>query len=190
MVASIFFLGRWMQFAAGMAAAWIVATHWHEGGKLRSAWAGTLLFIGAIVLYILATTQILSGLPKALPVRDLLLAASFAVGIIAICATQTPVRTVFSNRVAAGLGFFSYSIFLIHQPTAWYLSEMFKKKLKIDGLVDFALLLSVGLVIVCAIAYVFFLLFEKPFLNSRQRVKSAPPAEPVLTPAAQQQPTP
>ncbi len=186
MVASIFFLGRWMQFAAGMAAAWIVATHW-RAGTLRSAWNGTALFAGAVALYLLATTSILSFLPKSLPVRDLLLAVSFAVGIVAVCASHTPARAVFSNRVAAGFGFISYSVFLIHQPTGWYLSEMFKKKLKIDGMMDFVLLMTVGLLIVTAISYAFFLLFEKPFLNVKRRPETAVEAESAVAAAAAQQ---
>lgn len=180
MVTSIFFLGRWMQFAAGMGAAWIVATHWRHGGRLRNGWFGTSLAAVALVLYILATTTLLSGLPKALPMRDLLLSAAFGLGIVAICATHTPLRFIFSNRVSSGIGYFSYSIFLIHQPTAWYMSEMFKKKLHVGGLGDFFLLATVGLVIVCGISYLFFLVFEKPFLNAKRRPKPALETDPAV----------
>lgn len=190
MVASIFFLGRWMQFAAGMAAAWIVATHWHTGKNLRNAWTGTTLFVGAVGLYVAAATPALASLSPALPLRALLLAASFAIGIVAICATHTPARGLFANRVSTGLGFISYSVFLIHQPTAWYLSELFRKKLKVDGMTDFVLLLTVGFVIVLAISYVFFLLFEKPFLNTSRRARTSGPAKPILSAAAPQESTP
>ena len=65
-------------------------------------------------------------------------------------------------------------MFLIHQPTAWYISEFFRKKLHIGGMTDFMLLCTIGLAAVCGISYVFFLLFEKPFMNARRSRKPAP----------------
>ena len=172
MVASIFFLGRWMQFAAGMIAAWVVAAHWRQGLRF-GAWHGTLLFVSALGLYLAATASPLPGLFPALPVRDVAFSVAFCLGIISVCASRTPLRLLFENRIAAGLGLFSYSVFLLHQPTAWYLSEMFKKKLHVSGLTDFFLLMTVGVLVVCGISYVFFLFIEKPFMNIRRRNKPA-----------------
>ena len=91
MVASIFFLGRWMQFAAGMAAAWVVATHWRENGKLRNAWTGTALFGAAILLYVLATTELLD--PVMLPPVTVTFALPLAsIGTDAVMFTPVSVR--------------------------------------------------------------------------------------------------
>ncbi len=171
MVASIFFLGRWMQFAAGMAAAWFVAAHW-RGQRILKGWVGSMLVVLAVGLYVLATTPMASMVPL-FPLRDLLIAAAGGVAIFGICASRTPFQGLFGNRLVAGFGFISYSVFLIHQPTAWYISEFLRKWLHVGGTAHFALLCTIGLAVVCAISYGFFLLFEKPFLTSKQTHKPA-----------------
>jgi peptidoglycan/LPS O-acetylase OafA/YrhL len=178
MVGSIFFLGRWMQFAAGMAAALVVANHRRDGRHPYGVFAGSALFALAVLFYVFATTHILQGLPRALPMRDLFLAISFALAIVAVCSSKTPLGVLFANRFSAGLGFFSYSVFLLHQPTAWYLSELFEKKLHITGISEFLLLMTLGLLVVCSISYLFFALFERPFMNIRQRVREGAATQP------------
>ncbi len=176
---SIFFLGRWMQFALGMTAAWIVAQHW-TSGLWRSPASGTWAIVSSLLLYGLAVSDTVAGVTL-FPLRDLLLAVCYSAGIVALCITKTPVRALFDNKAIVGLGFISYSFFLIHQPTAWYISELLKKKLGLEGIGLFALLCSLGFLIVLAIAYAFFLVFERPFLSSKT-IKENPGPSPELLP--------
>jgi peptidoglycan/LPS O-acetylase OafA/YrhL len=83
------------------------------------------------------------------------------------------VRALFENRLAVGLGFFSYSVFLIHQNIAYYMTEFLKKVGNLDGngSVVFLLMMSAGLLAILAFSYVFFLLFEKPFMSGKRKPK-------------------
>lgn len=159
-LASAFFLGRWMQFALGMGAAKLVANY-RQASRERSAAWGTSMALGAVALFSVtcATTPDLSWL------RSLLLGVAFSGLAIALCISTTPVRALFENRYMTWLGYVSYSLFLLHWPTGYYLSEFFKKALHVSGLTEFLLLLTVGFAITLGISYLFFLLAEKPFLS-------------------------
>jgi peptidoglycan/LPS O-acetylase OafA/YrhL len=172
-LASIFFLGRWMEFAFGMVAALAVAYHARRG-ILRPAWIGSCGLIASFVLCSLAGTEKSHLFTVVFPAWELLLSLGFAVGIVALCVTSTPMRIVFENRLVASLGFISYSVFLIHQPTIWYLSEFLRKLLGVESdLLRFVILCTAGFGIVLAISSVFFVLVEKPFLNAGPRSRRA-----------------
>lgn len=168
---SITFLGRWMQFALGMWAAYVVAQHWREQKWRPSTW-GTLALLGVVAGYAIATTDFVLKV-NAFPLNSLLIGAIFALGLVALCVTKTPLRFLFENKVATGLGLISYSFFLIHQPTTFYLSELMRKKFGIAGLGMYAIYWTFGLLIITAIAYVFFIAFERPFLNTIKKINSS-----------------
>lgn len=168
-LSSIFFLGRWMQFAAGMAAAWFVANHRHKDQWRSAAW-GTQVLVGSVALFIVAC----AFCPDLSWWRSLLLALAFSGTILAFCVSTTPLRALVENRLMAWLGFISYSIFLVHWPTVYYLSEILKKGAHLHGRGEFLVLCTLGFAIVVGVSYVFFLLFEKPFLNApKQNAKRA-----------------
>ena len=177
---SIFFLGRWMQFALGMASAWIVAQHWRSA-RWQNSGSGTLVIVAAAGLYILAVSELFIGVEKLFPLRDLLLAVSFAMLLTSLCITRTPLNAIFGNKIVAGLGFISYSVFLIHQPTAYYASMLLKRRLHmVDGVLLFVLLCTVIFAAILSLAYVFFLAFERPFL-SPVKPKGPVAAKPLLS---------
>ena len=160
---TVFFLGRWMQFAAGMTAAWVVARAVRDD-MFYSARLGLGMLAAGLLLYGTA----LSVMPAWLtlfPVRDLLLAASFALALVAVCASKTPLNLLFENKVVVWLGTISYSIFLIHQNTIFYVSELLKKVLHLGGPARFLVLETVGFAVIVGVAFVFFKLFEAPFMN-------------------------
>ena len=166
----------------------LVAAHYQKGSRF-GAWVGTSLLLAALGLYVIATASPLPDLLPALPIRDVVLPFRGVPPLASspFCASRTPMRLLFENRIAAGLGLFSYSVFLIHQPTAWYLSEMFKKKLHVAGLADFFLLMTVGVLVICGISYVFFLFIERPFMNTTKRTKPASMPVVPLPPIADQE---
>ena len=168
-LASAFFLGRWMQFALGMTAAWLVARY-RQAGRERSAAWGTGVALGAAALF----TVTCATTPDLHWVRSLLLGVAFSGLTVALCISTTPVRALFENRYMTWLGYVSYSLFLLHWPTGYYLSELFSKVLHVSGLTELFLLLTVGFAVTVGISYLFFLLAEKPFLSQSSR--SARPA--------------
>ena len=170
-LASAFFLGRWMQFALGMAAAWLVA-QWRQTGQERSAAWGTGVALGSAALFAVTC----AATPDLHWARSLLLGVAFSGLTVALCVSTTPVRALFENRFMTWLGYVSYSLFLLHWPTAYYLSEFFNKVLHVSGLTELFLLLTVGFAVTVGISYLFFLAAEKPFLS-----KPSKSARPVAT---------
>ena len=86
--------------------------------------------------------------------------------LMAVSISKTPLRRLFNNKLMVRLAFFSYSIFLLHQTTAYYFSELMKKILRLPGETRFYILITVGFLLVVGISYVFFLIFERPFLSN------------------------
>jgi peptidoglycan/LPS O-acetylase OafA/YrhL len=168
-LASIFFMGRWMEFAAGMLVAWIVARM--QQRRLWSAWTGTALLLFSAMIYVVGAAGFIRYF-QILPVREILLATAFGLLIVTLCVTRTHARPLFANRITVGLGFISYSVFLIHQTTVYYLGELLKKVMHLGGPSRFACVMTGGLPLIVAVSYVFFRLFEKPFLGGSQRWKS------------------
>lgn len=178
---SVFFLGRWMQFAAGMAGAWLVAQSSRRGTTLPAR-TGGLILACAVSVYALAGSRWTDAVPV-FPLRDVLLAAAFAAAMVALCATRIPARRVFESRAIVWLGGISYSIFLIHQNTAFYLSELLKKVLHLEGAARFAVLMTIGFACIVAASYVFYRWFEMPFMAAKPPTAAAAPATKVASPA-------
>jgi peptidoglycan/LPS O-acetylase OafA/YrhL len=86
----------------------------------------------------------------------------------------SPLGRVFSWKPLVVIGTFSYSLYLVHAPL---LQIMWQYVLHPAGLGDeamFVVLLTAGLAAVLAGAYLFFRVFEQPFMrSSRQRVVAA-----------------
>jgi len=165
-VFSISCLGRWMEFGFGMLTALAVARHWREDrANANGALAGTAQVAVALGLYIVGVNCTGTGSLGNVPLYEVLLSMAFSLLIFAVCTSRTPVAKVIGNPVSAWLGGISYSLYLVHQPTAWYLSEFFKKELHLRGTADFILLATVGLAVVIGVAYPFFVIFEKPGLS-------------------------
>jgi peptidoglycan/LPS O-acetylase OafA/YrhL len=100
----------------------------------------------------------------------------FPVGLMAMAlliASSRPERTVlqrvFSWRPLVLIGSFSYSLYLIHAP---FLQILWQYVLKPLGLSREAMLVSLmtgGLALILGISYLFFLLFEAPFMGTARR---------------------
>lgn len=159
---SVTFLGRWMEFAAGMTVAWLVSRP-RRPKWLESAWGGTALLASAAAACVLALVG--RDVHETSLTRDVLLAIGYSAAMVALCATRTPMRVIFENRVATGLGFISYSVFLIHQITIQCVGDVLKRTLHLDAKAYFAALLLLGLPVILTIAFIFFRLFEAPFLS-------------------------
>lgn len=162
---SITFLGRWMQFAAGMASALWVRSRLERpaGTVLRIHWtvlvgAGLMLELAGLVAPALVTEG-------AIPLRDLFLSTGAAALLAGMCTTPSRFKVPLLRGALPYIGRISYSFFLIHQPTAWYAMEFFRKKLGFSREIQVFMGYTVGLLICTLSASMFHRFFEKPFLN-------------------------
>ena len=86
--------------------------------------------------------------------------------IMASLGSGSLVRRVCSWRPLAWLGTFSYSLYLIHVPIIVFLLRYVMRPHGIEGVAGFVFLTVVGLPIIIVASYLFYLLCERPFLNT------------------------
>jgi peptidoglycan/LPS O-acetylase OafA/YrhL len=162
-------VGRWMQFAAGIWAAYFISEQW-KNNRIIDAKYGGLLLLAAVAIFSVSSIQ-LPKLLQYLPIRDVLLALSYASLLIAVCATATQFKAFFGSRVMTWLGYVSYTIFLIHQPVIYYLGQFVNRFTQIDGVTKFLVILIGGFIATLLITLPFFRFFEYPFLNVKSKPK-------------------
>jgi peptidoglycan/LPS O-acetylase OafA/YrhL len=160
-------LGRLTEFAFGMLAA---VVGFRVAGRVRPPHALAVLAV-MVVAYVVATEPLFRG--TVLPIRDFGLSVLFG-SLIVLVLTVRPIAAVFAWRPVSWLGYRSYSLFLIHQPTLWYLSEFLQKFAHVpEGPGLLALLWSVGFVVVLGVGQVLFLTVERPCITWAKRVPSS-----------------
>lgn len=161
-------MGRLMEFSAGMLAA-IVAFRMAE--RLRKRHIIVLLVL-VPVSYLVATAPFLQG--TLLPVRELGLSVLFADLIVLVLCIPAAGR-VFAWKPLSYLGYRSYSMFLIHQPTVWYVSEFLQKFAEVpEGPLLLLLLWTVGFGVVFGVGQLMFLAVERPCIDWAKRAGRAP----------------
>jgi peptidoglycan/LPS O-acetylase OafA/YrhL len=176
-------LGRLTEFACGLLAAVI---GFRVAGRVRPPHAVAVLAV-MVAAYFVATEPFFRG--TVLPVRDFGLSVLFG-GLIVLVLTVRPVGALFAWRPVAWLGYRSYSLFLIHQPTLWYTSEFLQKFADVpEGPGLLALLWTVGFGAVLGVGLVLFTTVERPCItwakrvpSGRERPESAPKDEVVKAP--------
>jgi peptidoglycan/LPS O-acetylase OafA/YrhL len=177
---SITFLGRWMQFAAGMGAAlWV--RHTLSGTPIQITpmqWCSLAAISGAIEILGLVAPSITQG---PVPLRDILLSTGTAGLLASLCTAPAWLKFPLTRGPLPYLGKISYSFFLIHQPTAWYAMEFFRKKLGLSGANLVLLGYTAGLVVTALCASVFYHFFERPFLKVPEALLHIPKVSPRQT---------
>lgn len=168
-------LGRLMEFLAGMVAA-LLMFRWRNRRPRHLGW---FLLATTIVGYTVAT----AGWPEWIPVRETALGVTFA-SLIVAAVTFPRVERAFGSRPVSWVGFRAYSLFLVHQPVAWYVSEFLSKVLGIpDGPTKLGLLWTLGLLVVVAFGQAMYVLVEHPCIRWAKSVPySAPPGRPQAQP--------
>lgn len=144
--------GRCFEFAAGMAAARLIA-----GGRM-SVLPAALLWLGTAAAAVWATGQ--CGAVTAIP--NILWGLSFAALLTAAATPQGWLHRALSARWLVTLGVFSYSVYLIHLPLTKLLTAL-ALHYHLPA-VPFGLLVILPACL--TLGYVFFLKFEKPLLRS------------------------
>ncbi|MGN6219633.1 MAG: acyltransferase family protein [Microbacterium sp.] len=176
-------LGRLTEFSFGMLAA---VAGFRVAGRMRRPHVIAVLAV-MVVAYLVATEPFFRG--TVLPIRDLGLSMLFG-GLIVLVLTVRPIAALFAWRPISWLGYRSYSLFLIHQPTLWYLSEFLQKFTHVpEGAGLLALLWTVGFAVVLGVGQALFVTVERPCIAWAKQVPSsrAPagaPPQPLSGPAA------
>lgn len=113
-----------------------------------------------------------------LTAKALIMATDCCIGAFAACALALigsaraglflAARTWLSHPALVRLGVFAYSIYLMHIPIEWVL--FFKVLPHLPALLsgNFSTAVLLGVPMVLGGAYLFFLVFERPFLNTRR----------------------
>lgn len=155
-------ISRWLGFGLGM----IVARQVREQGSDRVSAARELFDLGGVAVCYLVAAYLLYGPYQSWPFqpKDLLFAGAYAVILRIVCREGSWSGQLLSSRVPVWFGLVSYSLYLIHLPIvmvlaptvlAWHLGEI-------------PALLAMGIVcmpVVVLCTWVFWYLFERPFLN-------------------------
>ncbi len=91
---------------------------------------------------------------------------------------QSALCKVFESKPAIFLGAVSYSLYLVHWPVLSALHALINARIPVNA--EIGLTLTAEVLVSVAVAYIFFLCVERPFLSSRQRsaaVSTVPDAD-------------
>jgi peptidoglycan/LPS O-acetylase OafA/YrhL len=90
--------------------------------------------------------------------------------LIVLVLSVPAVGVVFAWKPISWLGYRSYSMFLIHQPTLWYVSEFLQKFLDVgEGVLLLGLLWTVGFGAVLGVGLLLFVAVERPCIEWAKR---------------------
>ena len=171
------FLGM---FALGMLAAYIARSNEPRYARLRERGPWTALAVLMLCLAVAATLYWGIGLSETrfhwfdLPIGVMAASALAA----ASRGHDSVIHRIFSWPPLVVLGTFSYSLYLIHAPLLQVMWQYGLVPLRVSNEAMLGWLLTVGLGLVSPSSYLFFRLFEAPFMRSPQRAATAKP-EPV-----------
>lgn len=161
-------------FAFGMCAATIVASPQSRVMWLRESIRWEFIAIAALV----AVCVILALFGK--HGDSMYVYADYPIGlgvaaVLVMCGrgTTSPLRAMLSFRPLCKIGAFSYSLYLIHAPLLQLIWQYVLHPLHTQDVTSYALLLVVGTPLIVGAAYVFHLLFERPFLRTGRQVARA-----------------
>lgn len=148
-------LGRLMEFLAGMLAA-TMALRWR--GSLT--WSQTA---GLVVTFVAAyVTAVVFPSIGPLPIREPALGICFG-SLVVLAVASRWVERIFAWRPLSRLGYMAYSMFLVHEPVSYFVSEFLKRGLGVrEGPGLLLIMWTVALAVVFAFGYAFFRLVERP----------------------------
>ncbi len=164
-------------FACGMAAA--------SAGPAQSRLPWGVLSAFLMLLYVVleATVGVWLLHNGHQPVQEAIgtfLAGCAAACLLVHCAGNPPLARWLGARPLVWLGRFSYSLYLVHAPIVAALFVLLQSW-SLSPALNQLLLLGLGIPITLALAYAFFMVFERPFLNQYAH-RRAPSATHVFEP--------
>jgi peptidoglycan/LPS O-acetylase OafA/YrhL len=156
-------------FAFGVLAAWMANGPWAASAPRRArplvALLGAAAFAGVVALAQVKGSPWMTNNWFSV---DLLFGVAVASGLYVATGTSSRLRDrTLGSRPLLVLGSFSYSLYLVHAPIVEGMQRWVVGPLADSRGANFALLIGLALPVVLALAYLFFLVFEKPFLDRR-----------------------
>jgi peptidoglycan/LPS O-acetylase OafA/YrhL len=143
---------------------------------LRSPRSLRAMVVVGVVAFAVMIAILFGGLDFA---ESHLLLVDFCVGIAVCCLmvtachmTRHPVRDFLQLRPIVWLGTFSYSLYLIHAPLLQVIWQYMVNPFHLRNSFTFGLLAAFSTVLIPLASYLFFLVCERPFLNTPPAVKS------------------
>ena len=157
-------------FAMGMLAADItfVETEWNRQLRKNIPWTllACVTWIFAIPAYGLKNINGFTWL-----LSDIIAGITGMSLLVAVLSFRThPLNTILNWQPLVKLGGFSYSIYLIHMPLIQLFIQYISHPLRLPPVIELIFTSCVGVPSVVVIGYLFFLMFEKPFLRKRSTV--------------------
>jgi peptidoglycan/LPS O-acetylase OafA/YrhL len=163
---TVTFMGRWMEFGTGMLLAWLLVTVGRNVGRngirqgLGRVPSWSWIVTGVLCFAVAVSDPVIRI--EALPLREVLLSISTALLVIGACLTTTWLAAPLRWRPVALIGLVSYSFYLLHQNTIYYISEFLKKVVHLAPLPRLVALCTIGLGFVLALAAAFYRFIEAP----------------------------
>lgn len=161
-------------FALGMLAATIAYSPRHAWPAIRQRvpWRAVIVIVALAILVLLLLTGRQLGTWGTLGLDILTALFTLSLFIAIACDTRTIAARVLGFRPLAFVGQYAYSVYLIQAPIIALLFSYFASPhiilaFHLSGIAQTAILISVALPSVLVIAYLFFLVFERPFLTKR-----------------------
>jgi peptidoglycan/LPS O-acetylase OafA/YrhL len=170
-------------FGIGMAAAIVAFGAGAATEKVKRA-ASNGWLVGGLVLLVVAILAASKPLKLSLTFTEVMVGLAVSAVIVYYTLKEhamqgRPLLLRFLNgKVAVGLGAFSYSIYLIHSPVLAAIN-LYTLNLQMTDNVRLLFMLLVAVPVSVLIAYVFYLLVERRFLNMPPKAAAAP-ATPVI----------
>lgn len=158
-------------FAFGMLAATIVTSQESRWVRLRTSIRWEL--VAAAMLVVVCVYLALFG-DHEYVYADYAMGLSVA-ALLILCGrgSNSSLRTLLSFKPLRWVGTFSYSLYLIHAPLIQLLWQYVIHPLHLSDPITFVLLVSIGTPLIVGTAYVFYRLFERPFMRSRRLAVSS-----------------
>jgi peptidoglycan/LPS O-acetylase OafA/YrhL len=159
-------------FAMGMFGAEMAYSNDARLVRVRNAisWAVVVIVLLAAVLLARAVNfRQAGGLPWYL--KDYVL-GMFAMSLMVFVAVRSGalISRFLAWKPVAFLGTFGYSLYLMHAPFLQVVTQYVIQPLKLAPIPSFLLLLGLGVPVIVALCYGFYLLCERPFLNAPAKV--------------------
>ncbi len=166
-----FFLAKYFEWFLGVVAAEVLARNPARVSAVAAA-------VGAVAG--LGGGACAAFVPAVYPVRDLLFAGGYFSLVLLAARGRGPVAAAFNWRSLAWLGAFSYSLYLVHVPVidlVWVgLDRVAAARSGSPAVARWLSLAAVPASV--AVAYVFYRLFERPFLRAPRSAAATPPSQP------------
>lgn len=161
-------------FAFGMFAATIVMSHESQWARLRESILWEFVAVAALVVVCVFLALFSSHGDAVYIFVDYPMGLGVA-ALLVICGrgTRSPLRALLSFKPLCAVGAFSYSLYLIHAPLIQLIWQYLLHPLHMPDVIMYVLLLAVGTPLIVGIAYLFYLLFERPFIRSGRLVAQA-----------------